>query len=296
MRQSSDPFETLLARASLDGRRWELAFAPLLIAFLAAIFSIGAPIAILGVVAAAGIVVHVIGLISINALQPKYDYTHDEEADASPSANTVSEIRDWHIGHAHLLGALKMQAPDENTRRLAAEAEESAHGALSLLERLSALPIDCTEDKDLPEIAAHEAITAAILETRTMALTRGIKVRSVRSTLKVRTDPALAAALIKAMLVHAMVAAKGSKVLIGVRRVQAQARFEVWSMADNPNQQANTTGSPNIAARMADILGYRLVARSKSARSRGYAAVAERGMLPNDFRLTPMSQPDQPSL
>ena len=87
MRQSSDPFETILARASLDGRRWELAFAPLLIAFLAAIFSIGAPIAILGVVAAAGIVVHVIGLISIHALTPKYDYRQADETEESPSAD-----------------------------------------------------------------------------------------------------------------------------------------------------------------------------------------------------------------
>jgi|GEM_PF-1858308 len=276
MRESTDPFETMLARASLDGRRWELAIAPLLIAFLAAIFSIGAPFALLGVIAAAGILVHVIGLISIQALTQKSEYRRADETEASPSADTMSEIRDWHIGHAHLLGALKMQAPDEKTRSLAAEAEESAHGALSLLERLSELPVGFAEDADLPEIAAHEAITAAILETRTMALTRGIKVRSVRSTLRVRTDPALAAALIKAMLVHAMVAAKGSKVLIGVRRVQAQARFEVWSMADNPGQPTNATSSPSIAARMADVLGYRLVARSKSARSRGYAAVADR--------------------
>lgn len=286
----------MLARASLDGRRWELAFAPLLIAFVAAIFSIGAPFPMLGVIAAAGMIVHVLGLIAIHALTQKQQYAREDEAQASPSANTMSEIRDWHIGHAHLLGALKMQAPDENTRRLAAEAEESAHGALSLLERLSELPIDLAEDADLPEIAAHEAITAAILETRTMALTRGIKVRSVRSTLKVRTDPALAAALIKAMLVHAMVAAKGSKVLIGVRRVQSQARFEVWSTTDASGQPANAANSPSIAARMADILGYRLVARSKSARSRGYGAVANRGLIPNDFRLTPMGQPDQPSL
>ncbi len=276
MRSGGDPHETMLARARLNGRRWDVALAPLAIAFIAALLSIGAPSQILSVIAAIAIALHAAGLVYQPASPQDQSEAARENPDAPP-AYTMSEIRDWHIGHAHLLGALKMQAPDETTRRLAAEAEESAHGALTLLERLSELPISSTENADLPEIPVHEAINAAILETRSMALSRGIRVRSVRSTLKVRTDPALAAALIKAMLVHAMVAAKGSKVLIGVRRVQSQPRFEVWSMADNPGQTANAGSSPSIAARMADILGYRLVARSKSGRSRGIAAVADRG-------------------
>jgi len=267
----------MLARAPFSGRRRELAFAPLLIALIAALLSIGAPSPILGLIVVIAIALHMAGLIFQPASPQGQDNRVRDNLEAAPATDTMSEIRDWHIGHAHLLGALKLQAPDETTRRLAAEAEESAHGALTLLERLSELPISSTENADLPEIPVHEAINAAILETRAMALSRGIKVRSVRSTLKVRTDPALAAALIKAMLVHAMVAAKGSKVLIGVRRVQSQARFEVWSMADNPGQTTSAGSSPSIAARMADILGYRLVARSKSGRSRGIAAVADRG-------------------
>jgi hypothetical protein len=291
MRHSKSRFELAFARATLRLRGRDLAYAPLFITFLAALFSIGTPSPILGAIAAAGVLIHAVGLVCLRALREKSVQKAAPEAQDTTSANTMSEIRDWHIGHAHLLGAPKMQAADERTRRLAAEAEESAHGALSLLERLSELPVRAAEDSDLPEISAHEAITAAIQETRTMALTRGIKVRSVRSTLKVRTDPALAAALIKAMLVHAMVAAKGSKVLIGVRRVEAQARFEVWSMAENPALAVNVGNSPNIAARMASILGYQLVARGKSDTSRGYAAIAGHRAPKNEYRLTDPGQP-----
>ncbi|MET0546642.1 MAG: hypothetical protein ABWZ40_10045 [Caulobacterales bacterium] len=112
--------------------------APLFIAFIAAAAGIGAPERVLGLIAAIGIALHIAGLVSCRR---ELSRLHATEARASAvNDNSLDEVRQWHVGHAYLLGALKLRLTDEATRKLAVEAEDAAYGALAALNKLSAGP------------------------------------------------------------------------------------------------------------------------------------------------------------
>jgi two-component system, chemotaxis family, CheB/CheR fusion protein len=93
----------------------------------------------------------------------------------------------------------------------------------------------------------------------------GLKLRIVSSTVKVRNDPALLEQMVRSVLEH-MVKTSAVKVLLGCRRRPDSVRIEFWRAKRGPdsglagNQPTSGTwpAGPEIAKKLADILGCRL--------------------------------------
>jgi two-component system, chemotaxis family, CheB/CheR fusion protein len=115
----------------------------------------------------------------------------------------------------------------------------------------------------------------------------GLELRIASSTLAVRSDPALFAQMVRSVLAH-VVKTSAVKVLLGCRRSSESVRIEFWrakrapdtGLTGNQPTDAVSPNGPEIARKLADILGCRL-RMSLSTREPIFAIEAPSGNRPS---------------
>ena len=79
----------------------------------------------------------------------------------------------------------------------------------------------------LAEVSLHEIITEVVRQCGELAIANGVRLRQVKTSARIRTDPALLHAILQNLVSNAAKYATGARVLVGCRRASGTVAVEV---------------------------------------------------------------------
>src|SRR5690606_20308267 len=188
---------------------------------------------------------------------------------------------------------LKASIHDPENLEIIDSIQESLRATNDLLDALldvSRLAAGVLQPK-LRDVAAGDVIERLETEFASQAAGKGIALRSVTSSVVVRTDPVLLDRVLRNLVSNAVRYTERGRVLVGCRRHGANLRLEVWDTGigipeDKLSVVSGEFGQPGnperdrtrgvglglaIVDRLSKLLGYRVEVRSKPGRGSMFA-------------------------